>query len=52
MLTLAQVQTRLYQPKLDVFSACPPVHRQAQAVAGSSGITGHAAQALPFTVQL
>ncbi len=43
MLTLAQVQTRLYQPELDVFSACPSGLRQAQTLAGRSRTAMHAA---------
>ncbi|WP_296160683.1 phosphoethanolamine--lipid A transferase [Rhodoferax sp.] len=52
MLTLAQVQTHLYDPQLDVFSACTSAHRQGQAVAGSSGVKGRETQTLPVTVQL
>ncbi|WP_296543305.1 phosphoethanolamine transferase [Rhodoferax sp.] len=43
MLSLAQVQTRLYQAKLDVFSACPSGLRQARTLAGRPGTTTHAA---------
>lgn len=43
MLTLAQVQTHLYQPKLDVFSACPSGPRQARTPAVQPGMTTHAA---------
>ncbi|MGB4359150.1 MAG: phosphoethanolamine--lipid A transferase [Rhodoferax sp.] len=52
MLSLAQVQTRLYQSRLDVFSACPSGLRQARTLAGRSGTTTHAATPLPNRVQL
>jgi lipid A ethanolaminephosphotransferase len=56
MLTLAQVRTHLYQPQLDVFSACPSGLRQAQAIAERSGakthVTTHAAAPWPIRVQL
>ena len=43
MLTLTQVQTHLYQPKLDVFSACPSGPRQARTRTVQPGMTTHAA---------
>jgi lipid A ethanolaminephosphotransferase len=52
MLTLAQVQTHLYQPRLDVFSACPSGLRQARTVTGRHGTTTHAATPSANGVQL
>lgn len=52
MLTLAQVQTHLYQPKLDVFSACPSGLRQARTRAVQPGMSTHAAAPLANRVQL
>jgi lipid A ethanolaminephosphotransferase len=50
MLTLAHVQTRLYKPQLDVFSACPSGQRQVQAVTGLPSASEHAAKPLSTTV--
>ena len=52
MLSLANVQTRLYKPQLNVFSACPSGQRQGQAFAGGPGATEHATKLIPVTGQL
>jgi lipid A ethanolaminephosphotransferase len=50
MLSLANVQTHLYKPQLNVFSACPSAQRQVQAVTGLPDTTEHAAKLLNTTV--
>lgn len=52
MLSLVQVKTHLYQPQLDVFSACESGQQQARADNRPPVATSHAATPLPIAVQL
>jgi len=50
MLSLAHVQTRLYKPQLNVFSACPSAQQQAQATTGQPNVSEHVAKSVNTTV--